>query len=67
MSSEVLIKGRDAAFFAERLAAALPDLRFHAAHDPAEVLAKCGSRYEAAYDAVLPTVTIGTDAPCAMW
>jgi phosphoglycerate dehydrogenase-like enzyme len=40
MPSEVLIKGRDAAFFAERLAKALPDLRFHAAHDPAEALAK---------------------------
>jgi D-2-hydroxyacid dehydrogenase (NADP+) len=41
MPSDVLIKGRDAAFFAERLAQALPDLRFHAAHDPAEALAKC--------------------------
>ena len=43
MPSEVLIKGRDAAFFAERLAAALPDLRFHAGHDPAEALAKCAA------------------------
>jgi D-2-hydroxyacid dehydrogenase (NADP+) len=41
MPTEVLIKGRDAAFFAERLAKALPDLRFHAGHDPAEALAKC--------------------------
>ncbi len=41
MATEVLIKGRDAAFFAERLAPALPALRFHAAHDPAEALAKC--------------------------
>jgi phosphoglycerate dehydrogenase-like enzyme len=41
MPSDVLIKGRDAAFFAERLAPALPALRFHAAHDPAEALAKC--------------------------
>ena len=40
MPSNVLIKGRDAAFFAERLAPALPALRFHAAHDPAEALAK---------------------------
>ena len=37
--SEVLIKGRDAPYFAERLAAALPALRFHAARDPAEALA----------------------------
>jgi phosphoglycerate dehydrogenase-like enzyme len=43
MPSDVLIKGRDAAFFAERLAQALPDLRFHAAHDPAEALAKCAN------------------------
>lgn len=43
MPSEVLIKGRDAAFFAERLAQALPELRVHAAHDPAEALAKCAS------------------------
>jgi len=43
MPSEVLIKGRDAAFFAERLGPALPELRFHAAHDPAEALAKCAS------------------------
>jgi D-2-hydroxyacid dehydrogenase (NADP+) len=41
MPSDVLIKGRDAAFFAERLTKALPDLRFHAARDPAEALAKC--------------------------
>jgi D-2-hydroxyacid dehydrogenase (NADP+) len=41
MPSEVLIKGRDAAFFAERLGPALPELRFHAARDPAEALAKC--------------------------
>jgi phosphoglycerate dehydrogenase-like enzyme len=41
MPTDVLIKGRDAAFFAERLAPALPDLRFHAGHDPAEALAKC--------------------------
>src|SRR5262245_52421365 len=41
MPSEVLIKGRDASFFAERLGRALPALRFHAAHDPAEALAKC--------------------------
>jgi len=41
MPTEVLIKGRDAAFFAERLAPALPALRFHAAHDPAEALATC--------------------------
>jgi phosphoglycerate dehydrogenase-like enzyme len=41
MSHEVLIKGRDAAFFAERLAKTLPALRFHAAQDPAEALAKC--------------------------
>jgi D-2-hydroxyacid dehydrogenase (NADP+) len=43
MPSEVLIKGRDAAFFAERLGPALPELRFHAAHDPAEALAKCAA------------------------
>ncbi|MPZ36499.1 MAG: hypothetical protein GEU95_00295 [Rhizobiales bacterium] len=43
MPSDVLIKGRDAAFFAERLAKALPDLRFDAAHDPAEALAKCAN------------------------
>ena len=43
MPSEVLIKGRDAAFFAERLAHALPALRFHAARDPAEALAKCAA------------------------
>jgi D-2-hydroxyacid dehydrogenase (NADP+) len=41
MPTDVLIKGRDAAFFAERLAPALPALRFHAARDPAEALAKC--------------------------
>jgi D-2-hydroxyacid dehydrogenase (NADP+) len=41
MPSEVLIKGRDAAFFAERLAKALPALRFQAARDPAEALANC--------------------------
>jgi D-2-hydroxyacid dehydrogenase (NADP+) len=41
MPSHVLIKGRDAAFFAERLAQALPSLRFHAVHDPAEALATC--------------------------
>jgi D-2-hydroxyacid dehydrogenase (NADP+) len=41
MPSDVLIKGRDAAFFAERLATALPDRRFLAAQDPAEALAKC--------------------------
>lgn len=41
MASDVLIKGRDAAFFAERLAKALPALRFQAARDPAEALAKC--------------------------
>ena len=40
MPSEVLIKGRDAAFFAERLGRELPALRFHAARDPAEALAK---------------------------
>jgi phosphoglycerate dehydrogenase-like enzyme len=39
MPSEVLIKGRDAPFFAERLGAALPMLHFHAACDPAEALA----------------------------
>jgi phosphoglycerate dehydrogenase-like enzyme len=43
MSSEVLIKGRDAAFFAERLGQALPALRFHAAEDPAQALAKCAN------------------------
>ena len=43
MPSEVLIKGRDAAFFAERLGQALPALRFHAARDPAEALAKCAN------------------------
>ena len=43
MPSEVLIKGRDAALFAERLGPALPELRFRAAHDPAEALAKCAS------------------------
>jgi phosphoglycerate dehydrogenase-like enzyme len=43
MSSEVLIKGRDADFFAERLAAALPAMRFHAARDPAEALALGGN------------------------
>jgi D-2-hydroxyacid dehydrogenase (NADP+) len=43
MPSDVLIKGRDAAFFAERLAKALPDLRFHAAREPAEALAKCAN------------------------
>lgn len=43
MPSEVLIKGRDAAFFAERLAPALPGMRFHAARDPAEALAKCAA------------------------
>jgi len=41
MPSEVLIKGRDAAFFAGRLAAALPALRVHAARDRAEALARC--------------------------
>ena len=41
MTSSVLIKGRDASFFAERLKAKLPALRFHAAHDPAEALATC--------------------------
>jgi D-2-hydroxyacid dehydrogenase (NADP+) len=41
MPTDVLIKGRDAAFFAERLAPALPGLRFHAGHDRAEALAKC--------------------------
>src|SRR5436190_791123 len=41
MPSEVLIKGRDAAFFAERLAPEFLGVRFHAAHDPAEALAKC--------------------------
>ena len=41
MPTDVLIKGRDAAFFAERLVKALPDLRFDAAQDPAEALAKC--------------------------
>jgi D-2-hydroxyacid dehydrogenase (NADP+) len=41
MLSDVLIKGRDAAFFTERLAKALPALRFHAASDPAEALAMC--------------------------
>jgi D-2-hydroxyacid dehydrogenase (NADP+) len=41
MPSEVLIKGRDAAFFADRLAPSLPALRFHAACDPSEALAKC--------------------------
>lgn len=40
MPSEVLIKGRDAALFAERLSAALPSLHFHAACDPAKALAK---------------------------
>ena len=43
MPSEVLIKGRDAAFFSDRLAAALPALRFHAACDPAEALSKCAN------------------------
>jgi D-2-hydroxyacid dehydrogenase (NADP+) len=43
MPTDVLIKGRDAAFFAERLAQALPDLRFDAAQDPAEALAKCAN------------------------
>ena len=41
MSSEVLIKGRDAGFFAERLRTKLPALRFHAATTPEEALAKC--------------------------
>ncbi|MGH6769593.1 MAG: D-2-hydroxyacid dehydrogenase [Xanthobacteraceae bacterium] len=41
MTSTVLIKGRDAALFAERLAAHLPALRFHAATTPAEALATC--------------------------
>jgi phosphoglycerate dehydrogenase-like enzyme len=40
MPPEVLIKGRDAPFFAKRLGAALPTLRFHAACDPAEALAR---------------------------
>lgn len=43
MRSDVLIKGRDATFFAERLTKALPDLRFQAAEDPAEALAKCAN------------------------
>ncbi len=43
MPTDVLIKGRDAAFFAERLAQVLPDLRFDAAQDPAEALAKCAN------------------------
>jgi phosphoglycerate dehydrogenase-like enzyme len=43
MNSTVLIKGRDAGFFAERLAAKLPGLRFTAAHDPDEALAKGGT------------------------
>ena len=37
---DVLIKGRDAAFFAERLPRAVPGLRCHAATDAAEALAK---------------------------
>src|SRR5262249_28072797 len=41
MPSDVLIKGRDAAFFAEHLTEALPALRFHAALNPAEALAQC--------------------------
>lgn len=41
MTSEVLIKGRDAPFFADRLAQAFPDHRFVIAPDPAEALAKC--------------------------
>jgi D-2-hydroxyacid dehydrogenase (NADP+) len=43
VTAEVLIKGRDAAFFAERLGAQLPALRFHAATTPAEALAKGGN------------------------
>jgi phosphoglycerate dehydrogenase-like enzyme len=41
VTTEVLIKGRDAAFFAERLGVHFGGLRFHAAHDNAEALAKC--------------------------
>jgi phosphoglycerate dehydrogenase-like enzyme len=41
MPSEVLIKGRDAAFFTERLAPEFSGVRFHAARDPAAALAKC--------------------------
>ena len=41
MPTEVLIKGRDAGFFAERLAPELPALRFQCAHDRAEALANC--------------------------
>lgn len=41
MSSEVLIKGRDAAFFAEQLGPALPGVRLHAAADAAAALASC--------------------------
>src|SRR5688500_8863956 len=40
---EVLIKGRDAAFFAERLGTRLPALTFLAATTPAEALAKGGN------------------------
>ncbi|MCC6889460.1 MAG: D-2-hydroxyacid dehydrogenase [Hyphomicrobiales bacterium] len=41
MPSQVLIKGRDAAYFVERLAQALPDLHVRGAADPAEALATC--------------------------
>jgi D-2-hydroxyacid dehydrogenase (NADP+) len=43
MPFDVLIKGRDAAFFAKRLAEALPGLCFHAAADRAEALSKCAN------------------------
>jgi phosphoglycerate dehydrogenase-like enzyme len=41
MATSVLIKGRDATFFAERLGHAFPALHIHAARDPAEALMMC--------------------------
>ena len=43
MTTEVLIVGRDSDVFAERLGPLFPELRFRAAHNPAEALAACGS------------------------
>src|SRR5688572_27688050 len=41
MGTAILIKGRDAASFAERLAPEFPGVRFLAATDRAEALARC--------------------------
>ena len=41
MTTEVLIKGRDAEFFAERLKPEIPDVRFQCAYERAEALMRC--------------------------